>query len=167
MRLNWAFPRSQRVLFARLLLAVWWSVALVGCSTFSDTVAESSLGKVLARLAVSHGVCAVAVAVVKAGRLDRTETASGCQRTFPLEPDAIFQAASLSKPVTGYVFSNLAIAIASDRNRSTDASFSTFGFAERRSTGTEPPAMDASLTSAPVSKNAKLSIANPSNRSLV
>jgi CubicO group peptidase (beta-lactamase class C family) len=37
--------------------------------------------------------------VVKAGKLDRTETASGCQRTFPLEPDATFQAASLSKPV--------------------------------------------------------------------
>ncbi len=99
MRLTWAFPRSQRVLFARLLLAVGWSVSLVGGSAFSDAVAEPSLSEVLTRLAVSHGVCAVAVAVVRAGKLDRTETASGCQMAFPLEPDAIFQAASLSKPV--------------------------------------------------------------------
>ncbi len=97
--MGFADPRSQRVLFARLLLAVGWSVSLVGGSAFSDTVAEPSLGEVLTRLAVSHGVCAVAVAVVRAGKLDRTETASGCQMAFPLAPDAIFQAASLSKPV--------------------------------------------------------------------
>jgi CubicO group peptidase (beta-lactamase class C family) len=36
---------------------------------------------------------------VRAGKLDRVETASGCQRNAPLAPDAIFQAASLSKPV--------------------------------------------------------------------
>jgi CubicO group peptidase (beta-lactamase class C family) len=81
---------------------------LPSCSSVSDVDLGLDLRAQLKRLAVENHVCAVAVAVVRGGRLDRTEAASGCDNGANVDPDSVFQAASLSKQIFAYLVLKLA-----------------------------------------------------------
>jgi CubicO group peptidase (beta-lactamase class C family) len=78
-------------------------ILFVGCAS-SDKMWLNSpdLHTDLKRLAVKHNVGGVAVAVIKNRKLDSITVASGFQPALDLNPDSIFQAASLSKPVFAY-----------------------------------------------------------------
>jgi CubicO group peptidase (beta-lactamase class C family) len=60
------------------------------------------LPETLQLLASKHGVCSVAVAVIKDRKLDSVATAMGCMPDLKLNSNSVFQAASLSKPVFAY-----------------------------------------------------------------
>lgn len=55
-----------------------------------------------------YHVCDIAVAVVRNRRLDSVNAASGCPSGSASNPDAIFKAASLGKPVFAYAVLKLA-----------------------------------------------------------
>jgi CubicO group peptidase (beta-lactamase class C family) len=83
------------------LLAI--AASLTGCAaTAQRSAPSSSLHDTLQRLASQHGVCSVAVAVIKDRKLDALDTAMDCASTSALNRDRAFQAASLSKPVFAY-----------------------------------------------------------------
>lgn len=94
------FPRASATVCAFSLLQA--------CSPIPEPTQTASLGEVLKTLAQEHKVCSVAVAVVRAGKLAQTETASGCPGVSQTIPDGIFQAASLSKPVFAYAVLKMA-----------------------------------------------------------
>jgi CubicO group peptidase (beta-lactamase class C family) len=81
---------------------------LQACSSIPELKPAAGLGEVLKALAEKHDVCGVAVAVVRAGKVEQTEAASACRRLPQTAPDSIFQAASLSKPVFAYVVLKMA-----------------------------------------------------------
>ncbi|CAM3845902.1 serine hydrolase domain-containing protein [Paracidovorax anthurii] len=56
----------------------------------------------LQHLAQRHHVCGAAVAVIRQRELQTVSTASGCDPALEVQPDSVFQAASLSKPVFAY-----------------------------------------------------------------
>jgi len=60
------------------------------------------LGAVLRGLARQHRICAVALAVVSERRLVGVERAGACASSSQPDPDAVFQAASLGKPLFAY-----------------------------------------------------------------
>lgn len=59
-------------------------------------------GAALQPLAQQHRVCGVAVAVIRQRELHSLSAASGCTPALPVQPDSVFQAASLGKPVFAY-----------------------------------------------------------------
>jgi hypothetical protein len=76
---------------------------LIACAAIDRGYASTgSLSATLQFLAAKHGVCNVAVAVIKDRKLYSVETAMGCAPTVTLKPTSVFQAASLSKPVFAY-----------------------------------------------------------------
>jgi len=82
---------------------------LQACSSIPEfKPSAANLGEGLKALAEKHTICSVAIAVVRAGKLERTETASGCPASSQAAPNGIFQAASLSKPVFAYAVLKLA-----------------------------------------------------------
>lgn len=93
---------SRRHLNAVLLLPVI-SLLLSGCASSSGTESTSAkMHETLKALAERHHVCGVAVAVIKNRKLDSIDTATACVSALTLNPDSVFQAASLSKPVFSY-----------------------------------------------------------------
>ena len=120
--MNFAIDQSRLCRFAGLFSALFLSASLSGCATLQEAAPVSPPGSTLNRLAEKYGACAAAVAFVKAGKLDRVETASGCQKNAPLAPDAIFQAASLSKPV----FARAVLKMAEQGKISLDAPLSNY-----------------------------------------
>jgi CubicO group peptidase (beta-lactamase class C family) len=54
-------------------------------------------------LARQLGICSTSYATLKHGHIDQIQTVSGCSNNQLLSEDAIFQAASLTKPVSAYV----------------------------------------------------------------
>lgn len=101
---------SRQSIKAALQAALACSVfaSLSGCSSIPAPEATVGLGEALQRLAEKHGVCGVAVAIIKAGAVERIETASGCPSGSPAKADSVFQVASLSKPVFAYAVIKLA-----------------------------------------------------------
>lgn len=84
-------------------------MSLFGCASGTRLeTAPESLHNTLQVLAERHHVCNVALAVVKNRKLDRIETAAACGPSRTPQPDAVFQAASLSKPVFAYAVLKLA-----------------------------------------------------------
>jgi CubicO group peptidase (beta-lactamase class C family) len=74
-----------------------------GCATFDNGDSKSTnLPETLQLLASKHGVCSVAVVVIKDRKLDSVATATGCPRDLTLNSNSVFQVASLSKPVFAY-----------------------------------------------------------------
>ncbi|MGO4869278.1 MAG: serine hydrolase domain-containing protein [Roseiarcus sp.] len=100
--------RRSLGLFPRAALAVFALCLLQACFSVPELTPAASLGEVLKTLAEEHKICSVAVAVVRAGKLERTETASGCPAGSLVTPESIFQAASLSKPVFAYAVLKMA-----------------------------------------------------------
>jgi len=66
------------------------------------SAAPADPGEPLAQLARKYPICAVAVAVIRQRELQSVTTASGCDPALQVQPDSVFQAASLSKPVFAY-----------------------------------------------------------------
>lgn len=66
-------------------------------------------GDALPNLASARGVCAVAYATVKAGEAQPPVYVSGCSNATKTQADAVFQAASLTKPVVAFAALQLAI----------------------------------------------------------
>jgi CubicO group peptidase (beta-lactamase class C family) len=106
--LGHTYYRRSLSLFPRASLAVFALCLLQACSSVPELTPAASLGEVLKTLAEENKICSVAVAVVRAGKLEQTETASGCSAGSPVTTDSIFQAASLSKPVFAYAVLKLA-----------------------------------------------------------
>jgi CubicO group peptidase (beta-lactamase class C family) len=78
-------------------------LVLAGCATGDITVsAPSNLRATLAHTVDRYRICGAVVAVVKDRMLGAVEAASGCETLDPPRQDAVFQAASLSKPVFAY-----------------------------------------------------------------
>jgi CubicO group peptidase (beta-lactamase class C family) len=77
------------------------ALAVSPCLVQSDPTALD-LRATVERLAQKHKVCNVAFATVSARAVAEVGTASGCDSAPPPGKDAIFQAASLSKPVFAY-----------------------------------------------------------------
>ena len=83
-----------------LLLPVVFLLGL-GPSDRTD-VAGRNLHDTLKILATRHHICGVTVAVIKNRKLEAVDFASGCTPAPTLDPNTVFQAASLSKPVFAY-----------------------------------------------------------------
>jgi CubicO group peptidase (beta-lactamase class C family) len=97
-------PASLYKPFKPVIYTLWVCLPiLVGCAAFDKREpASSDLPAVLARLASEQAVCGMSVAVIKNRHLASIATASGCRPALALNPDSVFQAASLSKPVFTY-----------------------------------------------------------------
>lgn len=79
------------------------ALGLSGCTAMTAPVpANLDTHDTLRVLAERNHVCAVAIAVVKRGKLASTDAASGCVPGTKVDADSVFQAASLSKPVFAY-----------------------------------------------------------------
>ena len=69
---------------------------------------STKLQSIIEQQARNKEVCAVSYATVHAGKLSNAGSASGCDGTTAPAEDAVFQAASLSKPVFAYAVLKLA-----------------------------------------------------------
>jgi CubicO group peptidase (beta-lactamase class C family) len=79
------------------------AILLSGCAAADRTVPTSAnLHDTLTVLAETHHVCNVAVAVIRNRKLQALDAATGCAPAAAPNPDSVFQAASLSKPVFAY-----------------------------------------------------------------
>lgn len=87
----------------RFSIFLFIATLLAGCAaTDSRDTDTANLHETLKLLAAKHGVCNVAVAIIKDRKLDSVDTAVGCKPALALNSDSVFQAASLSKPVFAY-----------------------------------------------------------------
>jgi CubicO group peptidase (beta-lactamase class C family) len=87
----------------RFYIFLFITALSTGCATFDNGDSKSTnLPETLQLLASKHGVCSVAVAVIKDRKLDSVATATGCPRDLTLNSNSVFQVASLSKPVFAY-----------------------------------------------------------------
>src|SRR5450830_575638 len=78
---------------------------LLAASWLSSSFAQSSDNAIrikLQQLSDEHHVCAVAVAIVRHGRLEQTHLINGCRLATPLSKENVFEAASLGKPLFAY-----------------------------------------------------------------
>lgn len=90
----------------KLMLWCGLSPLLSSCATnFSQH--KNTLPSDLAR---QLGICSTSYATLKHGQMDQIQTVAGCSNKHPLTADAIFQAASLTKPVTAYAALQWALA---------------------------------------------------------
>lgn len=89
-----------------------WLAALMlmaSCALTPDaSLASAPPAEQLLRLAQRHHICGAAVAVIRQRKLQTISTASGCDPALTVQPDSVFQAASLSKPVFAYAVLKLA-----------------------------------------------------------
>ena len=85
-----------------LLASAAASPLLASCATDLTRYRDQDVAEVAASL----GVCAAAYATLQAGRVQETVVAGTCGAA----PDAVFQAASLTKPVVAYAALRLALA---------------------------------------------------------
>ncbi len=85
-----------------LLASAAASPLLASCATDLTRYRDQPVAEVAASL----GVCAAAFATLQAGRVQATVVAGSCSAA----PDAVFQAASLTKPVVAYAALRLALA---------------------------------------------------------
>lgn len=88
-------------------LCATWAAAFAllgtGCGTAPEVQpTQAPLHELLQQLADRHRICHAAVAVVRRHELQTVETAQGCGDGTLTQPDTIFQAASLGKPVFAY-----------------------------------------------------------------
>lgn len=93
------------------LLLPFTALSLSGCATPDAAGPARTLHRTLEAQARRHHVCAVAIAVVRDGRLESTDAASGCSpatAVTAVTADSVFQAASLGKPVFAYAVPELA-----------------------------------------------------------
>ena len=82
---------------------------MAGCATTNDPAApDATVHGILQAEARRHHVCAAAIAVIRHGKLESTDAASGCDPATAVTPDSVFQAASLGKPVFAYAVLKLA-----------------------------------------------------------
>ncbi|MFN6997700.1 MAG: serine hydrolase [Aquincola tertiaricarbonis] len=75
-------------------------LALGGASAHADHAGD--LRPRLQQLASRHGICAATFALIRHRELVSVDTGQGCGAERALSADAVFQAASLSKPVFAY-----------------------------------------------------------------
>jgi CubicO group peptidase (beta-lactamase class C family) len=101
----------------------------------------------VAQLATRLGVCAAVYATLKAGQPQPPVATAGCQS--PVAPDAIFQAASLTKPVVAYGVQHLVQAgvldLASPVARYLPKGYTHYHSGLRRAPGDPSTAMGASF----------------------
>src|SRR4051794_9694684 len=72
---------------------------LSSCATNLSKYSEESIPALAARL----GVCAATYVTLDAGKPSADVVVSGCSSARPIHAEAIFQAASLTKPVIAFV----------------------------------------------------------------
>lgn len=94
----------ERVVAACIAAVV---LLLAGCAA-APSAPTLPLPELLQHVATEHRVCAVALALIRDGRVQAVHTASGCPNVPPPAEDAIFEAASLSKPVFARIVLSLA-----------------------------------------------------------
>ncbi len=76
---------------------------MAGCATINKTeLTNEDLHTTQEKLAIKNNICAVSIAIIKNRKIDTIDDATGCQPALSLNPDSIFQAASLGKPVFAY-----------------------------------------------------------------
>ena len=88
-------PISRRELLGAGALAPVLSSCATNLSRFSD--------ELLPDLAARLGVCAASYVILNAGKPNAPVAVSGCASATAMPPDAIFQAASLTKPIIAFV----------------------------------------------------------------
>jgi CubicO group peptidase (beta-lactamase class C family) len=109
---GWTRRLRVSLLLPLLPLLPLTALALSGCAATGGSDApdapNATVHDTLQAQAQRQRVCAVAIAVVRHGRLASTDAASGCSPATAVTPDSVFQAASLGKPVFAYAVLKLA-----------------------------------------------------------
>jgi len=95
-------PRHLYHLRSLSWLAALALLASCASAPQADLTPTAPAEALLAPLARQHHVCAAALALVRHAALQSVTTASGCDGAQAVQPDSVFQAASLSKPVFAY-----------------------------------------------------------------
>ena len=133
----------RHVLAASALAAGALAPLLSSCATDLTATADVPLPDLAARL----GVCAVSHATLRAGRPQPSVQLSGCTPAQPPERTALFQAASLTKPLVAYVVLQLARAGQLDL-RAPVSRYLPDGYAHRQRPFAGPAQQQSDLVSA-------------------
>ena len=94
-----AIERDMSISRRELLAAGALTPFLSSCATDLSKFSEEPFPDLAARL----GVCAATYVTLDAGKPNTPVVVSGCPSARPIPPDAVFQAASLTKPVIAFV----------------------------------------------------------------
>jgi CubicO group peptidase (beta-lactamase class C family) len=97
---------DDMLLRRKIMLCCGLTPLLSSCATDFSRYKETSPTDLARQL----GICSTSYATLKHGQIDQIQTVSGCASKHPLTADAIFQAASLTKPVTAFAALQWALA---------------------------------------------------------
>jgi CubicO group peptidase (beta-lactamase class C family) len=101
---------SRRGLLRLVGCAPFTPFTLWGCAAPPPFPLDGDLRESLAAVAVHHDVCTAALAVLEGGRVREVAVAGACPSPIAGPREAVFQAASLSKPVFAYAVLGLVAA---------------------------------------------------------
>lgn len=93
---------SSRSLPSTIRAGLWLAIAGLGAACTTVTPNAGALPGRLQQLADRYGICNVSVAVVRHRALQAVDTVNGCTVQAGPAQEAVFEAASLSKPVFAY-----------------------------------------------------------------
>lgn len=147
-------PISRR----EFLVAGSIAPVLSSCATDLSKFSEETFSDLAARL----GVCAATYVTLDAGRPNTPVVVSGCSSARPIRSDAIFQAASLTKPVIAFV----ALKLVRDGRLDLRAAVSRYlpgGYAHRQNPFGD--ANDSAVDLVPASTLARIPVATLLNHS--